>query len=196
MGRQSGRQREDPGRKRHGGRKGPGPRRGSGGSDGGATAQLHNHLLAVTAGTAVTHLLQGAGSFSQQHCSLARGRQEREGKMAAGQQDGSSSLSLARPGVYLSCGNEIYISTVPRSSHGLICGTHPLVLWRRARLPSLSFSKGRRLTWHLSGLRQSNPGSFCLLHQEGLRSFSSSIFIMQLTRFLLPTKSFCSHPTT
>lgn len=47
-------------------------------------------------------LLQGAGSFSQQHCPLARGRQEREGKMAAGQQDGSSSLSLARPGVYLS----------------------------------------------------------------------------------------------
>lgn len=31
--------------------------------------------------------------------------------MAAGQQDGSSSLSLARPGVYVSCGNEIYVST-------------------------------------------------------------------------------------
>lgn len=78
------------------------PRWGSGGSDGSATAQLDNHLLAVTAGTAVTHLLQGAGSFSQQHCPLARGRQEREGKMAAGQQDGSGSFSLARPGVYLS----------------------------------------------------------------------------------------------
>lgn len=50
------------------------PRRGSGSSDGSATAQLDNHLLAVTAGTAVTHLLQGAGSFSQQHCPLARGR--------------------------------------------------------------------------------------------------------------------------
>lgn len=102
-------------------RSGPGPRRWSGGSDGSATAQLDNHLLAVTAGTAVTHLLQGAGSFSQQHCPLARGRQEREGKMAAGQQDGSSSLSLARPGVYLSCGNDIYISTVPRSLWGLDC---------------------------------------------------------------------------
>lgn len=50
------------------------PRQGSGGSDGSATAHLDNHLLAVTAGTAVTHLLQGAGSFSQQHCPLARGR--------------------------------------------------------------------------------------------------------------------------
>lgn len=47
------------------GRSGPGPRRWSGGSDGSAAAQLDNHLLAVTAGTAVTHLLQGAGSFSQ-----------------------------------------------------------------------------------------------------------------------------------
>lgn len=55
-------------------RSGPGPRRGSGGSDGSATAQLDNHLLAVIAGTAVTHLLQGAGSFSQQHCPLARRR--------------------------------------------------------------------------------------------------------------------------
>lgn len=35
----------------------PGLRRGSGGSDGSATAQLHNHVLAVTAGAAVTHLL-------------------------------------------------------------------------------------------------------------------------------------------
>lgn len=104
-----------------GGKRWTKPRMRSGGSDGSATTQLDNHLLAVIAGTSVTHLLQGAGSFSQQHCPLAWGRQEREGKMAAGQQDGSSSLSLARPGVYVSCGNEIYVSTVPRTSCGLIC---------------------------------------------------------------------------
>lgn len=77
----------------------------SGGSDGGATSQLDNHLLAVVAGAPVTHLLQGAGCLSQQHCPLARGGEKGEGKVAAGQQDGGGPLSLARPGIHFSCGN-------------------------------------------------------------------------------------------
>lgn len=75
----------------------------SGGSDGGATSQLDDHLLAVVGGAPVTHLLQGAGCLSQQHRPLARGGEEGEGKVAAGQQDGSGPLSLAGPGVHLSC---------------------------------------------------------------------------------------------
>lgn len=43
-----------------------------GGSDGRAPTELDDHLLAVVAGAFVPHFLQGAGSLSQQHCSLAR----------------------------------------------------------------------------------------------------------------------------
>lgn len=70
-----------------------------GGGDGRTPTQLDNHLLAVIAGALVPHLLQGAGSLSQQDRSLARGGEEGEGEMAAGQQDGCSSLSLAWQGV-------------------------------------------------------------------------------------------------
>ena len=78
----------------------------SGGSDGGAASQLDNHLLAVVARAPVTHLLQGAGSLGQQHGPLARGGQEGEGEVAAGQEDGSGPLSLPGPGVRLFCGNQ------------------------------------------------------------------------------------------
>lgn len=97
------RQREMVGR----GRQDPAGRtRRSGGGDGSATPQLDNHLLAVVAGAPVACLLQGSGCLGQQHRPLARGGEEGEGKVAAGQQDGGGPLSLAGPGVQLSCGNE------------------------------------------------------------------------------------------
>lgn len=78
----------------------------SGGGDGGAAPQLDDQLLAVVAGAPVARLLQGSGRLGQQHRPLARGGEEGEGKVAAGQQDGGGPLALAGPGVRLSCGNE------------------------------------------------------------------------------------------
>lgn len=86
------------------GRGGRAPR--SGGGDGGAAPQLDDQLLAVVAGAPVARLLQGSGRLGQQHRPLARGGEEGEGKVAAGQQDGGGPLALAGPGVRLSCGNE------------------------------------------------------------------------------------------
>lgn len=74
-----------------------------GGGNGCAPTQLDNHLLAVVAGALVSHLLQGAGGLSQQDSSLARGGEEGEGQVAAGQQDGCGSLSLPRQGVQFTC---------------------------------------------------------------------------------------------
>lgn len=76
-----------------------GPTAALGGGNGCAPTQLDNHLLAVVAGALVSHLLQGAGGLSQQDSSLARGGEEGEGQVAAGQQDGCGSLSLPRQGV-------------------------------------------------------------------------------------------------
>lgn len=86
------------------GRGGRAPR--SGGGDGSAAPQLDDQLLAVVAGAPVARLLQGSGRLGQQHRPLARGGEEGEGKVAAGQQDGGGPLALAGPGVRLSCGNE------------------------------------------------------------------------------------------
>lgn len=65
--------------------------------------------------------------------------------MAAGQQDGSGSFSLARPGVYLSCGNEIYISTVPRSFMASFVEL-PSSCEEVRSTPSLVFLKGQRMS--------------------------------------------------
>lgn len=106
-GRQSLRERDEPGRKRLREKwREVGRAPWSGGGNGSATSELDNHLLAVTAGAPVAHLLQRAGGLSQQYSPLARGGEEGEGKVAAGQKDGGRPLSLARPGVHLSCGNE------------------------------------------------------------------------------------------
>lgn len=78
-----------------------------GGSDGRAPTELDDHLLAVVAGALVPHLLQGAGSLGQQHRALARRRQEGQGEMAAGQQDGRGSLPLARQRVQFTYGQTV-----------------------------------------------------------------------------------------
>lgn len=71
--------------------------------DGGAAAQLDNHLLAVMEGPFVSQLLQGAGSVRKHAHPLARSRQEGGGKVAAGQHHGLCLLALARPHLTLLC---------------------------------------------------------------------------------------------
>lgn len=68
---------------------------GLGGGNSSAPAQFDDHLLAVVAGAPVPHFLQRAGCFRQQDCALARGREEGEGEVAAGQENRRGSLSLS-----------------------------------------------------------------------------------------------------
>lgn len=76
---------------------------GLGGGNCGAPTQFDDHLLAVIAGALVPHLLQCAGCLGQQDCTLARGGEEGQRKVAAGQEDCGSSLSLSRQDVQLTC---------------------------------------------------------------------------------------------
>lgn len=71
--------------------------------DGGAAAQLDNHLLAVVEGPLVSQLLQGAGSVRQHAHPLAGSRQEGGGKVAARQHHGLCLLTLAWPHLALLC---------------------------------------------------------------------------------------------
>lgn len=71
--------------------------------DGGATAQLDDHLLAVVEGPLVSQLLQGARCICQHAHPLAGSRQKRGRKVAARQHHGLRLLPLARPRLALLC---------------------------------------------------------------------------------------------
>lgn len=71
--------------------------------DGGAAAQLDDHLLAVVEGPLVSQLLQGAGCVRQHAHPLARSRQKGRGKVAACQHHGLCLLPLAWPRLALLC---------------------------------------------------------------------------------------------
>lgn len=71
--------------------------------DGGAAAQLDNHLLAVLESPLVSQFLQGASSVRQHAHPLARCRQEGGGKVAARQHHGLCLLTLAWSHLALLC---------------------------------------------------------------------------------------------
>lgn len=71
--------------------------------DGGAAAQLDDHLLAVVEGPLVSELFQGAGCVGQHANPLARSRQKGGRKVAARQHHGLCLLPLAWPRLTLLC---------------------------------------------------------------------------------------------
>lgn len=71
--------------------------------DGGATAQLDDHLLTVVEGPFVSQLLQGASSVGQHPHPLAGGREEGGGEVATRQHHGLCLLALAWPHLALVC---------------------------------------------------------------------------------------------
>ena len=71
--------------------------------DGGAAAQLDDHLLAVVEGPLVSQLLQGAGRVCQHAHPLAGSRQEGGWEVAARQHHGLRLLPLAWPRLALLC---------------------------------------------------------------------------------------------
>lgn len=71
--------------------------------DGGAAAQLDDHLLAVVQGSLVSQLLQGAGRISQHAHPLAGSRQKGGRKVAARQHHSLRLLPLARSRLTLLC---------------------------------------------------------------------------------------------
>lgn len=80
--------------------------------DGGAAAQLDDHLLAVVEGPLVSKLLQGAGRVRQHAHPLAGGRQKGGGKVAARQHHGLRLLPLAGPRLALLCTHTKDVVTV------------------------------------------------------------------------------------
>lgn len=71
--------------------------------DGGATAQLDDHLLTVVEGPLVPQLLQGASGVCQHSHPLARSRKKGGGKVETGQHHGLCLLALAWPHFTLVC---------------------------------------------------------------------------------------------
>lgn len=71
--------------------------------DGGATAQLDDHLLTVVEGPLVSQLLQGASGVCQHSHPLARSRKKGGGKVAARQHHSLCLLALAWPHLTLIC---------------------------------------------------------------------------------------------
>lgn len=74
--------------------------------DGGAAAQLDDHLLTVMEGPLVSQLLEGASGIRQHSHPLARGRQEGGGKVATRQHHRLCLLALAWPHFRLVCNQQ------------------------------------------------------------------------------------------
>lgn len=86
--------------------------------DGGATAQLDDHLLTVVEGPLVSQLLQGASGVRQHSHPLARSRKKGGGKVATRQHHGLCLLALPWPHLTLVCVQQTKIVRILGNSEG------------------------------------------------------------------------------